>query len=71
MVRLTGAIERLLFTDNTVVRPSMAMTGTLMNLSAEPTDYRPCWDEDATPASMSRATHLPHRAPAADGYRTD
>jgi hypothetical protein len=39
VVRLGGAIERLLFADNSVVRPKNADMGTLMNLTSEPTDY--------------------------------
>jgi hypothetical protein len=38
VVRLSGAIERLLFADNSVVRPENAEMGTLMNLSSEPKD---------------------------------
>lgn len=39
VVRMSGSIERVLFADNSVVRPSNAPPGTLMNVSSSPTDY--------------------------------
>jgi hypothetical protein len=39
VVLLSGAIERVLFADNSVVRPPNSPDGTLMNLTSEPTDY--------------------------------
>jgi hypothetical protein len=39
VVLLSGAMERILFADNSVVRPVGSPNGTLMNVTSEPTDY--------------------------------
>jgi hypothetical protein len=62
VVRLGGAIERLLFADNSVVRPENADMGTLMNLTSDPTDYAlPAGDPqviDVATDTFTREAHL-------------
>lgn len=62
VVRLGGAIERLLFADNSVVRPKNADLGTLLNLTSEPTDYAlPAGDPQVIDVATDTFTHEGHR----------
>jgi hypothetical protein len=62
VVRLGGAIERLLFADNSVVRPKNADMGTLMNLTSEPTDYAlPAGNPQVIDVATNTFTRKGHR----------
>ena len=56
VVLLSGAIERVLFADNSVVRPRTAPAGTLLNVTSESTDYA---FPQATPRSPPALTSRP------------
>jgi hypothetical protein len=59
LVVLSGAIERVLFAENIVVRPVSAPIGTLMNVTSEATDYPfPTDDPDETGVDVATDTLL-------------
>lgn len=60
VIRIGGAVERLLFSGNTVIRPATAAPGTLMNVSSEPTVYVLAAETDVDVASntLRREAHL-------------
>jgi hypothetical protein len=59
VVRVGGAVERLLFFDNMVVRPRTTAPGTLINVSSEPTEYAfaAATDVDAATDTLTRQGH--------------